>query len=145
MLALRQRSITDESRSRLILVPASERVLPIASLFGRSSGGNSLKRMRVGSATPGPKVNTSRVPSEGMNDSRLAAASDTAERIRLWSRSFDSRMTNSVEHCEMMVGSISAGRCVTRPRNTPYLRPSLAMRESARRVGPKPIFLSAGA
>ena len=32
----------------------------------------------------------------------------------------------------MMVGSSSAGRCVTRPRNTPYLRPSLAMRESAR-------------
>ena len=82
MLALRQRSITVESRSRLMWVPASERVLPAASLFGRSSAGKSLKRMRVGSATPAPKANTSRVPSEGMNDSRLAAASDTAERIR---------------------------------------------------------------
>jgi hypothetical protein len=35
MLALRQRSITLEIMSRLILVPASERVLPEASLFGR--------------------------------------------------------------------------------------------------------------
>ncbi len=59
----------------------SERVLPEASLFGRTSRGNSWKRMRVGSATPGPKVNTSRVPSEGMNDNRLTAASETAERI----------------------------------------------------------------
>jgi hypothetical protein len=39
--------------------------------------------MRVGMAAPGPKVNTSRVPSDGMNDSRFNAASDTAERIKL--------------------------------------------------------------
>ena len=83
MLALRQRSITEESRSRLILLPASELVSPIASLLGRNSGGSSLNRMRVGNATPGPKVNTSRVPSDGMNDSRFNAASDTAERIKL--------------------------------------------------------------
>src|SRR5882672_7331339 len=107
MLALRQRSITVEIRSRLILLPASERVLPDASLFGRSSGGNVLKRIRVGSATPGPKVNTSRVPSDGINANRFAAASDTAERIRLWSRSFDSRITNNVLHCDTIVGSIS--------------------------------------
>src|SRR5674476_62935 len=140
MLAQRQ-----HEPSRLILVPASERVLPEASVFTFGPGGKCLKRMRVGNATPGPKVNTSRVPSDGMNDSKFNAASDTAERIRLWSRSFDSRMTKSVEHCEMMVESISAGRCVTRPRNTPYLRPSLAMRESARLVGPKPICLADGA
>lgn len=145
MLAVHQRSITEASRSGLTELPMSERVSPEASLFGRVSGGNSWKRMRVGSATPEPKVNTSRVPSEGMNDNKLAAASDTAERIKPWSRSLASRMTKNVEHCEMMVGSISAGRCVTRPRNTPYLGPSLAVRESARRVGPKPTFLSAGA
>ena len=38
----------------------------------------------------------------------------------------------------MMVGSSSAGRCVTSPRYTPYLLPSLAMRDTALRVGPKP-------
>ena len=38
-------------------------------------------------------------------------------------------------HCERIVGSSSAGRCVTNPNETPCLRPSLAMRESARRVG----------
>ena len=143
--AARRPSARMPIRSRSIDEPGMSRVEPAASLFGRCAALNSLKRMRVGSATPAPNANTSRVPSEGMNDSKFAAASDTAERIRLWSRSFDSRITNKVEHCEIMVGSISAGRCVTSPRNTPYLRPSLAMRDSARRVGPKPIFLSAGA
>ena len=94
---------------------------------------------RVGSATPSPKASTSRVPSDGTKASRFAAASDTAERTIAWSRSFAMRIANRVEHCEMMVESSSAGRCVTSPRNTPYLRPSLAMRESALRVGPKPI------
>ncbi len=145
MLEVRQRSITPDIRSRLMLVPTSERVLPAASLLGRAFSAISTKRMRVGTATPGPKVKTSRTPSDGMNESRLVAASDTAERISDWSSSFDNRMQNSVLHWEMMVGSISAGRCVTSPRKTPYFRPSLAMRDSARRVGPKPIFLSAGA
>src|SRR6185437_980784 len=105
MLALRQLSITDDNRSLFMPAPASERVEPEASLFGRRCDGSSPKRMRVGSATPAPKQNTSRVPSEGMNDSRFCAASDTADRISSWSRSFDSRITNKVEHCEMMVGS----------------------------------------
>src|SRR5208282_356103 len=145
MVALRQRPITDAIRSRLISVRRSERVLPNASLFGRRSADNSLKRMQVGSATATPKVNTSRVPREGINEIRLAAASETAERTNAWSHSFDNRMTNSVEHWDRIVGSISAGRCVTKPRYTPYLRPFLAMRESARRVGPKPILRSADA
>ena len=56
---------------------------------------------------------------------------DTAARITFWSRSLAMRMAKSVLHWEMIVGSSSAGRCVTRPRNTPYLRPSLAMRSVA--------------
>ena len=46
------------------------------------------------------------------------------------------RMANTVLHWETSVGSICAGRCVTRPRKTPYLRPSLAMRDErlARRL-----------
>ena len=53
MLALRQRSITLVIRSRLILVPTSERVLPPASLFGRTLSAISRKLMRVGSAHAG--------------------------------------------------------------------------------------------
>ena len=108
-----------------------------------ASAGSWPNRSRVGSATPSPKAKASRVPSEGTNARRLAAASETAERITAWSRSLAMRMANSVLHWEMMVASSSAGLCVTRPRNTPYLRPSLAMREMALRVGPKPIDLVA--
>ena len=74
---------------------------------------------------------TSRVPSEGMNANRLAAASDAVERIRAWSWSFDMRMTNRVLYCEIIMGSISAGRCVTNPRNTLHPRPSFAIRDNA--------------
>ena len=116
-----------------------------ASLCGMCCWSSSLKRSRVGSATPSPKANTSRVPSEGTKPISEPAASDTAERTIAWSRSFAMRIANSVEHCEMMVASSSAGRCVISPRNTPYLRPSLAMRDTALRVGPKPIVRSAGA
>ena len=45
--------------------------------------------MRVGSATPEPNTNTSPVPSEGTKVRRFDAASETAERIKAWSRSFD--------------------------------------------------------
>jgi len=54
--------------------------------------------------------------SEGTNDNRLAAASDTAERSSAWSRSLARRIVNRVLHWEMMVASSSAGRCVTSPR-----------------------------
>ena len=146
MLALRQRSITlGHQVAADIGADVGTGIAGGFAVRAHVFVGISLKRMRVGTATPGPKVNTSRAPSDGMNDSRFSAASETAERISAWSCSFDRRMQNSVQHWEMMVGSISAGRCVTSPRKTPYLRPSLAMRESARRVGPKPIFLSAGA
>jgi hypothetical protein len=96
MVALRQRPTTEVIRSRLILLPESGRVMPDGPLFGRSSADNSLKRMHVGSATATPKANTSRVPREGINEIRLAAASETAERTNAWSHSFDNRMTNSV-------------------------------------------------
>ena len=115
------------------------------SLLGMNSAASSLKRSRVGSATPSPKANTSRVPSEGTKASRPAAASETAERMMFWSRSFAMRMAKMVLHWEMMVESSSAGRCVTTARNTRYFLPSLAMREMALRVGPKPMVLSPGA
>ena len=103
MLALRQRSTTEAIRSLRIVALISERVSPCTSPLGRSSAAISLNRIHVGSATPGPKVNTSRIPSEGTNDSRFVAASGTAERISSWSRSFDSRITNKVEHWDTMV------------------------------------------
>ena len=146
MVAPRQRSTTFSMKAASMPSIASMRSpLPTNSLFGMNSASSWLKRSRVGSATPSPKAKASRVPSEGTNASRLAAASETAARITAWSRSFAMRMANSVLHWEMMVASSSAGRCVTRPRNTPYLRPSLAMRETALRVGPKPMLLSPGA
>ena len=145
MLEARQRSITESIMLRSGDAPAASRVLPPASLVGRSASGTSRNFIRVGSGTPAPNANTSPVPSEGTKVSMLAPASEIAERISAWSRSFDSRITNMVLHWEMMLGSISAGRWVTRPRNTPYFRPSLAIRDSARRVGPKPILESAGA
>ena len=46
-------------------------------------------------------------------------------------------------YCDTSVGSSCAGRCVTRARNTPYLRPTLAMRETASRAGRNPIERSA--
>ena len=86
------------------------------SLCGRRSGGSSVKRSRVGNGRPSPNATTSRVPSEGTKASRLATASVTAERSSAWSRSLAIRIANSVLHCEMMVGSSSPGRWVTRPR-----------------------------
>ena len=50
-----------------------------------------------------------------------------------------------VPHCERTPSARSDGRCVIRPSETPYLRPSLAMREIALRVGPKPMLRSAEA
>ncbi len=54
-------------------------------------------------------------------------------------------MANRVLHCDMMVASSSAGRCVTKPRWTPCFRPSRAIRDRARRVGVKPTERSAEA
>jgi len=76
---------------------------------------------------------------------RLAhAESEMPARRMSWSRSLVSRSENTVLHCERMVGSSSAGRCVMMHNDTPYLRPSLAMREIARRVGSKPALGSFG-
>ena len=72
--------------------------------------------MRDGTAMPEPNAITSRAPNDGMNERILAVASAVAERMKAWSRSLESRITNSVLHWEMIVGSISNGRCVTRPR-----------------------------
>jgi hypothetical protein len=131
----RQRSTIDASE-RSSVAAASPSAL--VSLFGRTCAGNCRNFIRVGSATPSPKAKASPVPSDGRKARKFAAVSATAQRSSAWSRSLVMRMANSVEHCDRIVESSSAGRCVTRPRNTPYLRPSLAMREMARRVGAKP-------
>ena len=145
MVAPRQRSTTETRKPTSTPFAESMCARVTAWLCGMCCGASCLKRSRVGSATPSPNANTSRVPSEGTKPISEPAASDTAERTIAWSRSFAMRIANSVEHCEMMVASSSAGRCVISPRNTPYLRPSLAMRDTALRVGPKPIVRSAGA
>ena len=77
---------------------ASPRHADMLLVTGPVSRNMELALRKTWDATPEPKVNTSRVPSEGMNDSRLAAASDTAERISAWSRSFDMRRANTVLH-----------------------------------------------
>ena len=60
------------------------------------------------------------------------------------SRSLAKRIANIVEHCERAVGSSSEGRWVMTPREAPYLRPSLAIRPIAWRVGRNPCAESAG-
>ena len=60
---------------------ATTRVLPPASLVGRNATGNSRNFIRVGSGTPAPNANTSRVPSEGTKVEHARAASETADRI----------------------------------------------------------------
>src|SRR6185437_16226796 len=114
--APRQRSTTRRTKPCCAPAASSQSSSRKVSLRGSRSAGNSLKRSRVGSGSPSPNATTSRVPSEGMKSSRLATASVTAERSNSWSRSFAKRIANSVLHCEMMVGSSSPGRWVTRPR-----------------------------
>ena len=70
---------------------------------------------------------------------RPVPVSETAEVTMAWSRSLDMRSANTVLHWERMVGSISAGRCVTMQSEAPYLRPSLAILAMARLHGSKPI------
>src|SRR5690606_41778777 len=91
--------------------------------------------IRVGNDTPSPNAITSPVLSDGRNSSRLEAASEIAALRISWSRSLDSRMANSVLHCDRMVGSSSDGRWLTMLSAAPYFRPSLAIRASARLVG----------
>jgi len=95
---------------------------------------SSLKRSRVGA----PRLRRTRTPraypATARSDQRTGGV-ETAERTIAWCAVVRMRIANSVEHCEMMVASSSAGRCVMSPRNTPYLRPSLAMRDTALRSG----------
>ncbi|MGX1292224.1 hypothetical protein AB7M75_002132 [Bradyrhizobium ottawaense] len=115
-VAPRQRSSTALTKCMSWPEVTEGTLLMVASPRGNWCGGTSLKRNRVGSATPSPKASTSRVPSEGTKESRFAAASDTAARSSAWSRSLARRIVNSVLHWEMMVASSSAGRWVMRPR-----------------------------
>jgi hypothetical protein len=55
------------------------------------------------------------------------------------------RNAKIVLHWERTVVASSDGRWLMRQSETPYLRPSLAIRESARLVGSKPALASAGA
>ena len=97
---------------------AARRILDAGTFrcAARDRRGSSVKRRRAGSGKPSPNATTSRVPSEGTKASRLATASVTAERSSAWSRSLAMRIANRVLHCEMIVGSSSPGRWVTRPR-----------------------------
>jgi hypothetical protein len=53
------------------------------------------------------------------------------------------RSAKTVLHCDRIVSDISDGRWLTRHSETPYFRPSLAIREIDRRVGSKPRLSSA--
>ena len=101
--------------------------------------GSSSKRMRTGSVTPSPKAMASRWPSAVRNSSSPEPVSAMADLTISWSRSLDMRSANTVLHWERIVGSISAGRCVTMQSEAPYLRPSLAILAMARLHGSKPI------
>ncbi|MNL54272.1 hypothetical protein D3C87_1775930 [compost metagenome] len=98
----------------------------------------------MGTATASPNAMASPLPIDEM---KLVVEIDElgiAERMMSWSRSLASRMAKTVEHCDRIVGSSSPGRWVMMPSETPYLRPSLAMRAIAWRVGRKPSDGSAG-
>ncbi len=100
--------------------------------------------MRIGTLMASPKAIASPLPIE---ERKLIVDSDEfgmAERMMSWSLSLARRMAKTVEHWERIVWSSSPGRCVMTPSDTPYLRPSLAMREIAWRVGKKPSSRSAG-
>ncbi len=75
----------------------------------------SVNFMRIGVATPSPKAIASRFPMAERNVIWLAEESEIDARMISWSRSLPSRMANTVEHCERIVGSSSPGRCVTTP------------------------------
>jgi len=78
-----------------------------------------LKRSRVGSATPSPNANTSRVPSEGTKPISEPAASETAERTIAWSRSFAMRHREQ-RRALRDDGGVELGRTLRdEPRNTP--------------------------
>ena len=54
------------------------------------------------------------------------------------------RSAKSVPHCDSALTASSDGRWVMRPSETPYFRPSLAIRAMARAVAAKPAPASAG-
>ncbi len=134
---------TMERRSTLCEVSSLAR-MPVPFAFGRRSASTREKRMRIGTATASPNAMASPLPMEEMKlvveDEELGIA----ERMISWSCSLARRMAKTVEHWERIVGSSSPGRWVTMPSETPYLRPSLAMRAMAWRVGVKPSLGSAG-
>src|SRR6478752_4003257 len=100
--------------------------------------------MRIGTAMASPKAIASPLPIE---DRKLVVEIDEfgmADLMISWSRSLERRIANSVEHCDRIVWSSSPGRWVMTPSEQPYLRPSLAMRAIACRVGKNPRFGSEG-
>src|SRR5437660_1584177 len=81
-VAPRQRSTTETRKPTSTPAALSICARVTASECGINSAASSLKRSRVGSATPSPKANTSRVPSDGTNPISEPAASDTADDVR---------------------------------------------------------------
>src|SRR4051812_16405716 len=114
-------------------------------LRGRPSAGSSSKQIRVGIGTPSPTAMASAFRSDGSSSSRPMPDSGIAARRNSWSFWLLIRSAKMVLHWESTVEASSDGRWLTRQSETPYLRPSLAMRESARLVGSKMVLSSAGA
>src|SRR4051812_46768267 len=114
-------------------------------LRGRPFAGSSSKQIRVGIGTPSPTAIASALRSDGSSSSNPMPDSGIAARRNSWSFWLLIRSAKIVLHWESTVEASSDGRWLTRQSETPYLRPSLAMRESARLVGSKMVLSSAGA
>ena len=144
MLWLRHRDTTSTKKSPEPMSLDQFSMNEAVAECGNRSAARMSNTMRVGSATPSPKATASPVPMVGMNSSMEAAASEMPARTISWSRSLERRIAKMVLHCDRIVGSSSAGRCDTMHSETPYLRPSLAIREIDRLVGSKPWLRSIG-
>ena len=77
-------------------------------------------------------------------NSAPAGVVGNAERMIAWSAEFDRRIAKTVEHCDRMVGSSSAGPLRHDAEKAPYLRLPSRCRAMEQRVGPKPKPESAG-
>ena len=88
----------------------------------------------MGMLTPSPQMMHSRLRRAGIESRNPRAPSGMAARTKAWSRSLFKRIEMIVPHCDNTPSARSEGRCVIRPSDTPYLRPSLAIRSSTERT-----------
>src|SRR5579883_2747277 len=113
-------------------------------LCGLLSGGRNPNVIRIGMATPSPTIIASRLASAVTVSKSDFAPSGKMFSTNLWSASFPIRRTHNVPHWLRTLWESSEGRCETSPKDSPYLRPSLATRDMARVVAVKLSAVSDG-